>query len=302
MLTKCLLLSETNREKDMFVKTKNFKTEELAQFLELQKLSFSILQLAASRLRGGETEKAVARQLVKDYYSAGFTSFFHLPVVLFGERAALPGDWTVEKFYPKRKTLDEGDSVILDASPIRDGFLVDTSYSFCFGENQAHRDMMSHLSQYRDSIPIAVNQGATFRQIADNVIDNMTRHGYEPVHTKHIGEVLGHRAVRLSKLPFNPRMKGFDAFAISWFKLKNKLAMSGLGRRSPLWNNLKASEHAPHDGLWLVEPHAGKDGVGAKWEEILVIEGGEARWLDEAPPHVLQWRNIEMGDSYRPAA
>lgn len=302
MLNICLLLSETNREKDMFVKTKNFKTEELAQFLELQKLSFSILQLAASRLRGGETEKAVARQLVKDYYSAGFTSFFHLPVVLFGERAALPGDWTVEKFYPKRKTLDEGDSVILDASPIRDGFLVDTSYSFCFGENQAHRDMMSHLSQYRDSIPIAVNQGATFRQIADNVIENMTRHGYEPVHTKHIGEVLGHRAVRLSKLPFNPRMKGFDAFAISWFKLKNKLAMSGLGRRSPLWNNLKASEHAPHDGLWLVEPHAGKDGVGAKWEEILVIEGGEARWLDEAPPHVLQWRNIEMGDSYRPAA
>lgn len=297
-----MLLSGSRREINMFVKTKNFNAGELAQFLELQKQSFSILQSAASRLRGGETEKAVARQLVKDYYSAGFTSFFHLPVVLFGERAALPGDWTVEKFYPKRKTLDEGDSVILDASPIRDGFLVDTSYSFCFGENQAHRDMMSHLSQYRDSIPIAVNQGATFRQIADNVIENMTRHGYEPVHTKHIGEVLGHRAVRLSKLPFNPRMKGFDAFAISWFKLKNKLAMSGLGRRSPLWNNLKASEHAPHDGLWLVEPHAGKDGVGAKWEEILVIEGGEARWLDEAPPHVLQWRNIEMGDSYRPAA
>lgn len=297
-----MLLSGSRREINMFVKTKNFNAGELAQFLELQKQSFSILQSAASRLRGGETEKAVARQLVKDYYSAGFTSFFHLPVVLFGERAALPGDWTVEKFYPKRKTLDEGDSVILDASPIRDGFLVDTSYSFCFGENQAHRDMMSHLSQYRDSIPIAVNQGATFSQIADNIIENMTRHGYEPVHTKHIGEVLGHRAVRLSKLPFNPRMKGFDAFAISWFKLKNKLAMSGLGRRSPLWNNLKASEHAPHDGLWLVEPHAGKDGVGAKWEEILVIEGGEARWLDEAPPHVLQWRNIEMGDSYRPAA
>jgi hypothetical protein len=51
-----------------------------------------------------------------------------------------------------------------------------------------------------------------------------------------------------------------------------------------------------------VEPHAGKDGVGAKWEEILVIEGGEARWLDESPPHVLQWRNIEMDDFYGPAA
>ena len=53
--------------------------------------------------------------------------------------------------------------------------------------------------------------------------------------------------------------------------------------------------HAIHDVK-------GKDGVGAKWEEILVIEGGEARWLDEVPPHVLQWRNIEIGSSYSPAA
>ena len=40
----------------MFVKTKNFNSEELAQFLELQKLSFGILQSAASRLMGGETD------------------------------------------------------------------------------------------------------------------------------------------------------------------------------------------------------------------------------------------------------
>lgn len=52
----------------MFVKTNNFDREELAKFLELQQLSFSILQSAASRLRGGETEKEVAQQLVKDYY------------------------------------------------------------------------------------------------------------------------------------------------------------------------------------------------------------------------------------------
>lgn len=39
--------------------------------------------------------------------------------------------------------------------------------------------MMSHLSQYRDSIPKAVNQGVTFKQIATNVIDNMTTHGYD---------------------------------------------------------------------------------------------------------------------------
>ncbi|MEO0344673.1 MAG: M24 family metallopeptidase [Pseudomonadota bacterium] len=285
----------------MFVKTKNFSADELARFRDLQEQSFRILQSAALKLAGGETEQSVARQLVKDYYAAGFSSFFHLPVVLFGERTALPGNWTVKSFFPKRKALADGDSVILDASPIRDGFLVDTSYSFCFGDNDVHREMMRHLSQYRESIPKAVNKGATFRQIARDVIDNMTRHGYEPVHTKHIGEVLGHRAVKLGKLPFKPRMRGFDAYAISWFNLKDKLATSGVGRRSPLWSTLKASNHQPHDGLWLVEPHAGKAGVGAKWEEILVIEDGQARWLDDTPPHVRQWRDIASGSAYRPA-
>lgn len=130
----------------------------------------------------------------------------------------------------------------------------------------------------------------------------MISHGYEPVHIKHIDEVLGHRAVKLGKIPFKPQMQGFDAYAISWFKIKDKLAMSRFGRLSPLWNNLKASEHALHDGLWLVEPNAGKDGVGEKWEEILVIEEGNARWLDQEPPHAFQCRNIEIGDSYNPAA
>jgi hypothetical protein len=284
----------------MYVKTKNFSAHELGRFLELQRLSFSILQAAASRLAGGESEKEIARQLVKDYYAAGFKSFFHLPVVLFGERAALPGNWTVGNFYPKKKTLEEGDSVILDAAPISEGFLVDTSYSFCLGENDGHRHMMGHLSQYRDSILSSVNQGDGFRQIAQTVVENMSRHGYEPVHTKHIGEVLGHRAVKLGYVPFNPRMKGFDAFAISWFKMKDELAARGLGKRSPLWNTSKNSDHSAHDGLWLVEPHAGKDGVGAKWEEILVIEDGNARWLDDNPPHVQQWRNIEAGQPYGP--
>jgi hypothetical protein len=40
--------------------------------------------------------------------------------------------------------------------------------------------------------------------------------------------------------------------------------------------------------------------VGAKWEEILVIESGRARWLDDETPNVRQWRQIAAGESYRP--
>jgi hypothetical protein len=103
-------------------------------------------------------------------------------------------------------------------------------------------------------------------------------------------------------LPFQLRLQGFDAISLSWFRLKDRFAMSGLGRRSPLWNTLKTSDHEPHDGLWLVEPHAGLGSVGAKWEEILVIEDGKARWLDDEPPHVRQWSQIAAGVDYRPHA
>ena len=169
----------------MSIKTKGFTDKELSRFRDLQRTSFSILEEAASKLSGGETEKQVAHQLVKLYRTAGAGSFFHLPVVLFGERTALPGEWSVGNFFPKKKILKEGDSVILDAAPLFDGYLVDTSYSFCFGESDDHRAMMQHLAQYRDSVPAAINNGHSFKEIADQVLETMIGVGYEPVHTKH---------------------------------------------------------------------------------------------------------------------
>jgi len=114
--------------------------------------------------------------------------------------------------------------------------------------------------------------------------------------------VLGHRAIKTPKLPFQLRIQGFDAVSLTWFKLKDSLASSGLGRQSPLWNGHKTSDHKAHDGLWLVEPHAGFGPVGAKWEEILVIDGGKAYWLDDSSPHLRQWSQITKGGDYRPLA
>lgn len=282
----------------MFIKSEKFSTSELSRFRTLQQLSFSILQETASNLSEGQTEKEVARLLVKKYKAACVGSFFHLPVVLFGERTALPGDWTIGHFFPKRKSLAPGDSVILDAAPLFDGFLVDTSYSFCFGKDEIHSLMMQHLSQYRELVLNAVNEGIPFNEISENVKSIMQAAGYNAVHCKHPGEVLGHRAIKTPNLPFQLRIQGFDAISILWFKFKEKWAGTGLGRRSPLWNASDTSKHLPHDGLWLVEPHAGLDSVGAKWEEILVIENGKARWLEDSPPHVMQWQNIDAGESY----
>ncbi len=286
----------------MLVKTCNFSASALDHFRDLQRLSFSILETMAANLQQGQTEKEVTRALVRAYRDAGASSFFHLPVALFGERTALPGKWPVGKFFPKSKALEPGDSVILDAAPLFKGYLVDTSYSFCFGENGVHKKMMADLAQFRARVCNEINTGKSFKQIADGVLNTFESLGYEAAHTKHPGEVLGHRAVKTTNLPFNWRISGFDGLSLTWFGLKDKWAISGLGSRSPLWNSSKASDHAPHDGLWLVEPHAGAGPVGAKWEEILVIDGGKARWLDDNPPHVRQWAQIAAGESYRPVS
>lgn len=273
----------------MLFKTKSFSQKELDRFLELQILSFSILTETAESLQEGMDEKEVTRALVLKYKKAGAGNFFHLPVALFGERAALPGKWTVGHFFPKRKTLEKGDSVILDASPLFGGYLVDTSYSFCFGGNPKHDAMMQDLIKERALVLDAVNDGQSFAKIAKDVYARAEAGGYESAHEKHPGAVLGHRAGRWKMGLRAGRLKGFDALTLGWFIAKNRLCEMGLGKQSPLWNKDKTSEYKPTDGLWLVEPHYGKDGIGAKWEEILVIENGKAWWLQDNPPHVEKW-------------
>jgi hypothetical protein len=45
--------------------------------------------------------------------------------------------------------------------------------------------------------------------------------------------------------------------------------------------------------MWAVEPHLGWRGVGAKFEELLVVTGDDAYWLDDDLPHVRRGRKEE---------
>ncbi len=282
------------------IRATGFSSATLERFAARQRWSFSILEQTAAELQPGQTEREVARALMRRYRASGATAFFHLPVVLFGERTALPGDWSLANFYPKRRALRPGDSVILDAAPILDGLLVDTSYSFCFGDDPRHRQMMQDLRRFRGQVRDAVDQGQSFRQIASDVAAEIKALGYAPVHAKHPGGAFGHRALKTTALPLRGRFRRFDGTSLGWFLAAG--ALSKLGRRwpAPVWSDRETSDHPPADGLWMVEPHAGHEDVGAKWEEILVIEGGRARWLDDQPPHVRQWSRIESGLPYGP--
>ena len=51
----------------MLIKTRDFSSAALLRFRDLQRRSFAILEKTAAGLRGGETEKEVAHELVKRY-------------------------------------------------------------------------------------------------------------------------------------------------------------------------------------------------------------------------------------------
>ncbi len=224
---------------------------------------------------------------MKAFRREGADRFFHLPVALFGERTALPEPWTTESFWPTDRVLGPGDAVLMDASPIFEGFVVDTSMCFNSEPSAAHDGAMADDLTYRDSILDAVRAGATFREIALTVDADMSARGDRNCHGLHPEAVLGHRAVLLDDLdelpPADPN--GFDATVLGWF-------ITGIGAAiehsspSPTWNDRPTSDHEPAPGLWAVEPHIGRGDIGVKWEELLVIEATDAYWLSDDVPHL----------------
>lgn len=275
----------------MIVQYRGFNAGQIVRFREAQRASYGVLQHVAAGLAEGISEREAAIRMTRAFRSLGVTSYFHLPVALFGARTALPGEWRLKHFWPTRNRLSQGDAIILDASPIFDGFLVDTSFSTRLGDNAVHQQMMLDLAPFRDFIAGRVRDGASFRAIAAETDERIRAMGYANRHQAHLEHVLGHRAVRVRRP--RPRWiykKGFDIQALGWFALHTLAAKKGLWRFSPNWNAEAVSDHPPWDGLWAVEPHLGKGEVGAKWEELLLIQDGEVRWLDDDTPHMRWWR------------
>lgn len=275
----------------MIVQHRGFSAGQLERFRAGQRASYAVLEAVAAGLAPGITEREATLRMTRAYRGLGVTSYFHLPVALFGARTALPGRWRLRNFWPTRNRLKEGDAIILDASPIIDGYLVDTSVSARLGDNDDHHRMMMDLAPFRELIVARAREGASFRAIAIETDERIRATGYENRHQAHLEGVLGHRAVRIRR----PRLswtynKGFDVQALGWFALHTVAARKGLWRFSPNWNAHATSDHPPWDGLWAVEPHLGRGEVGAKWEELLVIQDGTVSWLDDDNPHMRYWR------------
>jgi hypothetical protein len=145
---------------------------------------------------------------------------------------------------------------------------------------------MAVLGSLRALILELILQERTMRDVYRSVDAAIASAGYENAHRIYPSRVLGHK---VGAIPLrgrrSPTIAGFDARTLLYFSRQLLPALPGIGR-TPLWNDSRLADVRPAPGLWAFEPHIRKGGIGAKWEELLVITDSDAYWLDDELPHV----------------
>ncbi|MBN3786365.1 M24 family metallopeptidase [Burkholderia sp. Ac-20353] len=269
---------------------------DLKRYRHVQRLAYDCVEFTAASLRTGMTERhacAIMKNWLKEH---GVDDLFHDPFAWFGDRAAFKGFWADHKFLPSDRQIEEGMPGILDIAPIVDGYSADIGYCFVHGRNPGMQDVLDDMTRTllsaRDCILEGVRAGATFRTVYREVDALIKRAGYVNQHKRYPHRVLGHRVGRHMRNPLNKvRWLGFGL--PTYLSLMSRQWGSKLAPRlvhSPLWNDLRESDHRPFEGLWAIEPHISlpDQSLGTKWEEILVIADNNAWWLDNDTPHCRQ--------------
>lgn len=277
-------------------KQQDFSLPELRRFKDTQRIAYQCVEEVRQQLRIGDTEKDAVDKMTYWMSERGVTEYFHKPYAWFGDRAAFENFWTPIKFFPTNRKLEENMPVILDIAPFIDGYISDIGFAFMFGaDTELHQQMRKDLLAYRTLILDEVLAGKSFKSIYHDVDAMIRDHGYQRVHSRYPQRVLAHRVAKIQqtwKSGFTVGRFGLDGFLYLLNELR-RAQFSKINNHAPVWNDGKESNHGPIPGLWAVEPHIACQGVGAKWEELLVITEDTAYWLDDQVPHVIE--GIEKG-------
>lgn len=268
-----------------------YGNDELARFREVQQIAYRCVVAIEGDLRAGMTERQVARMMRNWLSDHGIREYFHVPFVWFGDRTSFTGFRFAFQFSPTSRKLEAGMPVILDVAPASDGYSADIGYSCCLGENAALEKMQQDLREYRDLIPVLVKQGRTAREIYAAIDALAARQGYANRHQVYPQRVLAHKIFRMQHSPWLHRVEvgGFGVRALRGLGRAARRGRRGDPGQWPFWNDRQTSDVPVDPGLWAVEPHLGLGPIGAKWEELLVVTGNDAFWLDDDLPHVKRW-------------
>lgn len=274
--------------------------DELAQFREIQQLAYQCVEAVGAMLRPGMTEKDAARLLTEWLGDRGVQDWLHKPFAWFGDRTAFQGFSGLTHmagfnlaFFPSSRRLEENMPVILDVAPVRNRVIADVGYAMCLGGNAILEQLQDDLMAHRELIVRLIRERRSMADVARAVDQLCMKQGVEPRHKAYPFKVLAHRVAKLES-PSKPRFVARFGLNATRNLILDQVRSGKQEGWSPLWSIDRRSEHAPVPGLWAVEPHLGFHGVGAKFEELLVITEDDAYWLDDDLPHVRRWQQRQL--------
>lgn len=245
-----------------------------------QRLGYACAEAVARELREGVTEIKMAERLGEYLKDHGADGWFHRPFAWFGGHARFDDYITYDDFHPGERRLKPGESVILDVSPIVDGYVGDIGYSTSLGPCPELDRAMDFLRIMRAGLPALFSSDQPLDRIWAQVDQDIRTAGFDNCHKLYPQGTLGHRIYRLGHFGHTRWLRSGSA---GWFSMRANFAFL---RHGVFQEVLSPACTARKEGLWAIEPHIGWRGGGAKFEEILVIEHGRARWLDDHVPHL----------------
>lgn len=252
--------------------------EQLAGLAESQALAYSCAKMIARELREGWTEAQAARLMDVYLRDCGVRVFFHRSFAWFGERTRFDGMRRWRDFSPSSRPLKPGEAVILDTAPVYRGYPADIGYPTSLGPNESVQRGRQTLADLRQAVLELFSRGLlkggiTGGDICEAIARRIRKEGYDPVHHRYPGAVLGHRLHPLSEGWRPPTFIPFGWAALS------RLLSQGV------YPDLLNEEHQGDlAGAWAIEPHLGGPGFGCKFEEVFLADDKVARWLSPGIP------------------
>jgi Xaa-Pro aminopeptidase len=282
-----------------------YSAVELDRFRQVQRLAYDIAVEVESRLWDGMTEADACDLVLATQDRHGVRQVFHEPYVWFGGRTLLESGWARHRgsargpaaarvgppppFAATEAKLAEGTPVIIDLGPVADGIPADVGYSCVFGANPLFDDLDRALPRIRAFLLEGVRAGETMLSLYRELDFLLAQRGWRNCHEHYPDRALGHLVFPLDRDPDRPSpLPGYGAAAAEGLLAAGVTALDD-GTAYPVWNDTSFSDFKASPGVWAVEPHIGREGVGVKFEELLVVTEDDAFWLDEHLPHARRW-------------
>ena len=272
-----------------------YSAADLERFRLVQRLAYDIALRVESQLQVGLTEIEACTLIAAAQTQYEVIQVFHDPYVLFDQRTTLPAGAGADDASPTNdlvatsQALRDGAPVIIDLAPVARGVSSDIAYSCVLGSNRVFAELDAGLARIRSFLRDGIAARVSMLALYHELDERLKERGWEPCHHRQADRALGHLVFPLDHETDRPTpLPGWGAVAAE------KMLAAGidaLDHRTcyPLWNDTSFTDYPATPGLWAIEPHIGLDGVGVKFEELLVVTEDDVYWLDDDLPHVKRW-------------